>query len=125
MKDVFRGLFPEKPNQALEERLKQIQAAYTEAAEEQARQTGVGSYKGEASRIAQACGMFKLGQGGYYELGSFQSLALEILQYPPELGYAVLSQMSLFEDQLKYNPIGRTMVSIGTINQIGRRSLPE
>lgn len=114
--EFLRKLSREKPTEAREERLIQIKATCIRMSEQQVRQVGLESFAQEAQRIAQTCGMFKQGRAGYDNRGLFQTVGLEILQYPPELGYAVLSQMSLFQDVLGYNPIGRTIVTLGEIN---------
>lgn len=116
MEFLRRRLFREKPTKAQEERLIQIKATCVRLSEGKARQLSLESFTQEAQRIAQACGMFKQGRAGYGNRGLFQAVGLEILQYPPELGYVVLSQMSLFQDELGYNPIGRTIVTLGKIN---------
>lgn len=115
LKDLFRKVPRSETETPIELRLGQIKQRIEEMAKQQAISAGVGSYWQEARRIAQACDMFNLGPRGYDNQGLFVSLGLEMLQYEPELGYAILSQMNRLEPEVGYLPVGRLMVTLGQI----------
>lgn len=115
LKDLFRRISRSETEAPIELRLEQIKQRITEMAQQQAISAGVGSYWQEARRIAQSCDMFNLGLHGYDDQGLFVSLGIEMLQYEPELGYAILSQMNRLKPEVGYLPVGRLMVTLGQI----------
>jgi hypothetical protein len=95
-----------------------IQLQIEKRANEQKVSAGITSFKQEAIRIATACNMFNLGPQGYDNQSMFVNLGLEVLQYEPELGYAIVDQLNSFKSEIGYKPKGRLMTVLGQIGSI-------
>ena len=96
----------------------QIQLQIEKKANEQKAPAKITSFMEETRRIATSCDMFKSGLQGYKNQDMFVILGLEILQYEPELGFAILSQMNRLEPEIGYKPFGRIMTTLSHMDSI-------
>jgi hypothetical protein len=119
MLDRMNRYFSNREREAqLADMFDQIKLQIEKKANEQKVSAGITSFKQEAIRIATACNMFNLGPQGYSNQNMLVNLGLEVLQYEPELGYAIVDQLNSFKDEIGYKPKGKLMTVIGQIGSI-------